>query len=406
LKRLPYRPRCDTPDFEKISAALDAQGPVSNFTAHSKILRQAYQDYCRRASNPYSWRPFCQALRLWQKEQADLAALDKEHAEIEASETYWRARAAPKARVLVLAGECTGLAVKGGELECYGDAGSVWFAPGHSMPVVIVLAGWGGSVTLAALRFCRERHIALSFLDWLGGPSSFAGPAPKRNAVLVRKQVLASSSGKARAAIARAIIKKKIEHARATHRLDARDADPFMSALATARTAEAVMTVEASAAKHYWTRFQITLDIRAKGHLPGHWQTFAGRPSGLGKGPRRATSPFNAMLNYAYAITVSRLSAMLHGAGACLSIGFLHRDLPGRESLSYDAIEPLRPLIDARVFKFAREHRFSTADFIRLNSGEVPLAPGLVKAFGQGTALPQADIAQAAEFMIGLIGKP
>lgn len=57
-------------------------------------------------------------------------------------------------------------------------------------------------------------------------------------------------------------------------------------------------------------------------------------------------------LNYAYGVTLGRVAAALHGAGACLSIGFLHADKPGRASLAYDALEPLRPIIDAKVAKW------------------------------------------------------
>jgi CRISPR associated protein Cas1 len=58
------------------------------------------------------------------------------------------------------------------------------------------------------------------------------------------------------------------------------------------------------------------------------------------------------MLNYAHLVEAGRLARALTAAGFALPIGFLHSDKHGRNSLVWDAIEPLRPLIDARVFKF------------------------------------------------------
>ena len=44
-------------------------------------------------------------------------------------------------------------------------------------------------------------------------------------------------------------------------------------------------------------------------------------------------------------------------------IGYLHSDKKGRNSLVWDAIEPLRPAIDANVFAFVAAHEFARRDF-------------------------------------------
>jgi CRISPR/Cas system-associated endonuclease Cas1 len=69
------------------------------------------------------------------------------------------------------------------------------------------------------------------------------------------------------------------------------------------------------------------------------------------------------MLNYAYVVEAGRLARALTAAGFALPIGFLHSDKHGRNSLVWDAIEPLRPLIDARVFKFIAQREFVRSDF-------------------------------------------
>jgi CRISPR/Cas system-associated endonuclease Cas1 len=58
------------------------------------------------------------------------------------------------------------------------------------------------------------------------------------------------------------------------------------------------------------------------------------------------------MLNYAYVVEAGRLAKSLAARGLTLPIGFLHSDKKGRNSLVWDAIEPLRPTIGARVFAY------------------------------------------------------
>jgi CRISPR/Cas system-associated endonuclease Cas1 len=40
-----------------------------------------------------------------------------------------------------------------------------------------------------------------------------------------------------------------------------------------------------------------------------------------------------------------------------------HSDKKGRNSLVWDAIEPLRPAIDTKVFEFVASYEFSRSDF-------------------------------------------
>ena len=96
---------------------------------------------------------------------------------------------------------------------------------------------------------------------------------------------------------------------------------------------------------------------------------------------RYATHPVNAMLNAVFSVTAGRLVAALHAAGAHPAIGFLHADKPGRWSLAWDAIEPLRPSIEADVFAFIRRHQFSGGDFIRVHDarGSIRLGSNLLR---------------------------
>jgi hypothetical protein len=57
------------------------------------------------------------------------------------------------------------------------------------------------------------------------------------------------------------------------------------------------------------------------------------------------------------------IARALSGFGLALQIGFLHGDKHGRNSLVWDAIEPLRARINARVFAFIASQEFARSDF-------------------------------------------
>ena len=111
------------------------------------------------------------------------------------------------------------------------------------------------------------------------------------------------------------------------------------------------------------------------------------------------------MLNLAYAKEAGRLGSFLAASGACLAIGFLHADKHHRHSLVFDALEPLRPLIDAKVRAFIESNTFDRGDFLRLSTGHVRMVPNLIKTVLQQTALPESDIHSACAFIIGRIRK-
>lgn len=57
---------------------------------------------------------------------------------------------------------------------------------------------------------------------------------------------------------------------------------------------------------------------------------------------------FNALLSFAYTILANDCAAALESVGLDSYVGFLHRDRPGRQSLSLDLMEELRPVMADR----------------------------------------------------------
>lgn len=96
------------------------------------------------------------------------------------------------------------------------------------------------------------------------------------------------------------------------------------------------------------------------------------------------------MLNYAYGVLESqvRTAAVTHGLDP--TIGYLHACRPGRVTLVYDLMEPLRPQVDRLVLDLVRSNTFSPSDFILTDRGVCRLHPQLAR---QTARLIPSDVA-------------
>ncbi len=96
-----------------------------------------------------------------------------------------------------------------------------------------------------------------------------------------------------------------------------------------------ILGIEGISARQYFSTLQMIL------------------PESLYAGKRTqhpAQDPFNAFLNYGYAILASEIEGHIIRSGLDPSIGFLHQDRSGRKSLVYDLIEEFRqPIVDRAI---------------------------------------------------------
>ena len=165
------------------------------------------------------------------------------------------------------------------------------------------------------------------------------------------------------------------------------------------------MIVESRAAAAYWRCFQDAgLRERKNGNLPRSWMRFANRNKGAQfLGPKHAAHPINAMLNYCYVVEAGRLAKALAAQGLALPIGYLHSDKKGRNSLVWDAIEPLRPAIDAKVFAFVEAHEFARRDFPQSGYNVHRLSRDVTQLLLHKSSLPSREIEDAAAWMVRTI---
>jgi CRISPR/Cas system-associated endonuclease Cas1 len=375
------------PDWAAVQHASDA----------GCTLTSLWRAYALTAEQPYALAAFRKEFRRWQSTvPTDFAA------EYVASERHWRSKSHPRPDFLIL-GNGASLRSRGGYLEAYSLGTTIRFPPGphHQRPKAIIFAGWGGVLTLAAVHFCIDHKITIIATGWLGDLTTFVAPRPVQDAALLRAQCSARP-----APIAREIVMQKFRHYLATSRMTRLQFHDFEARLIHAQTLHSILNLEAVGSSLAWAPWSGLQLIPRTGRILPAWlaRPFQHRASGVGShGPRHATDPINAMLNLAYARKAGRLGSYLTASGACLAIGVLHFDKPHRHSLVFDALEPLRPLIDAKVRVFIEGNKFERGDFFRLSTGHIRMVPSLIKVVLEQTALPSSDIMSACNFMLGLL---
>jgi CRISPR/Cas system-associated endonuclease Cas1 len=225
-------------------------------------------------------------------------------------------------------------------------------------------------------------------------------PAEKQSAPLIRNQVSADPVH-----IAIALIRAKTATHASLNAIDPSTLRQAQGRLERATSIEHVLIAEAQAARVAWSQQPIMLQWREAGSIPNSWKLpYSTRRRMAGKNAKAATDPINALLNLSLAVTIGRITVAIVARGLSPSIGFLHKS--PRWALSYDAIEPLRPHVEAATFRFIEGHLFSPNDFILASDGQVKTARELSRVFLDATATPQAVIDRNVDWLVSLIRAP
>src|SRR2546422_9248546 len=131
------------------------------------------------------------------------------------------------------------------------------------------------------------------------------------------------------------------------------------------------MSAESQAAVTYWSGWEsepVRFARRDLGTVPVHWSFVGTRRSALTTtSPRLATTPAQAVINYAAGLAEFACTIGLRAAGLDPDLGWLHRDAPYRAPAALDVQEAIRPVADAFVLDLIRIRTFSRREF-----GELP----------------------------------
>jgi CRISPR/Cas system-associated endonuclease Cas1 len=82
-------------------------------------------------------------------------------------------------------------------------------------------------------------------------------------------------------------------------------------------------------------------------------------------------TPANAILNFLYRLAESQLTIALIGVGLDTGVAIFHSDKDRRRSLALDALEALRPFVDAWLLHWLAEARFPRRDFHETSDGTI-----------------------------------
>ena len=380
----------------------------------SAVLHDAWREYAAKAARPYAWKTFALYARQQLMQSGDWS-LKRGKEKL----TPWQDGARASPRVLVL-GAYAALRVRGGALEIehgpHDDRQTIRIdIDAEPKPRAILFDSHGEFMTGEAIRWCARYSINLALP---GGPGRLItmveSALETKTNTMTRMRDIDPSIIRAQCAadpvkIAREIVRAKIDAELKATIPDAaarrHEFEEWDIKLNSARSVAEIMIVESRAAASYWRTFRDAgLRERKNGNLPRSWLRFAQRNKGAAfLGNQHASHPINAMLNYAYIVEAGRLAKALAANGLCLSIGYLHSDKKGRNSLVWDAIEPLRPAIDAKVFAFVEAHEFARCDFPQSGYNVHRLSRDVTQLLLHKASLPAREIEEAAEWMVRTI---
>lgn len=261
-------------------------------------------------------------------------------------------------------------------------------------PARIIVLDGSGHLTFDVIDWLAEQSIPLIRVTWQGqattvtGGSGFAADRKK-----VDWQRATRSCDERRVAFGADLIARKITNSVATLQgaLPASDqcdraieiADGALSRLrhSPPSSISELHGIEGPAAAAYfeaWQGVALRWQVSKRSPIPAAWHMLGPRASlreAKRSKNRHATHPVNAMLNYAYAITVAQLKIRALVDGYDPTLGIMHHEYRDEPAYALDLIEPMRPLVDDAVLRFAQEQELHPADFVirpdgacRLNS--------------------------------------
>ena len=396
---IPGRPR-------KGQEALPDFQVVSDFEAKGLTVKDAWRDYAKGCAKPYVYTHFSTLYRKWLEDQAqprngeegsrssslpdiDDYSADEDHL----AEEYWRKKSHPRAAVHALSGYNCSLKVRNDELVSFDTGEERSFRKVTHGLQAIIFMGEGGFITIDGIKWCEAQGVAICVLDWHGELVSVTQPTPPNDVSIRRAQFAAD-----KVAMARAILHQKLASQRRIGKLSSKTYQSALAEAKTARTVDEIVRIEGRAALEYWSNCRFELKHK-KRNWPLQWTRFEYRASLISGGPRHATHPVNAILNYAYSVAAAQLTRSLIAFGFDSTAGFLHADAQGRHSLTYDALELVRADIDARILPWVATHVWKRADFPVTPEGVVRLQPTLAAYVAEQALLGQSEIDRVMDWL-------
>jgi CRISPR-associated endonuclease Cas1 len=275
----------------------------------------------------------------------------------------------------------------------------------------LVLIGRDGYVTLGALRFLRDAKAALVHIETDGRIIATSIADGPDLAALRRAQALAAT-GPAGVEITRELLAAKVSGQRALleELLGGRNSvelvELALGEIGRAHDLPGLLAAEARAASAYWdawSELPMPFPAGEACKLPEHWLTFGQRASLLSGGPRLATNPANAVMNYLLALVEAETILACHAVGLDPGLGIFHADRRDRASLALDAMEAVRPTVDAYVLALLTQRTLSSREFVETREGSCRITPRLAASLAETCTAWREQVAPVVERIAHLL---
>ncbi len=226
------------------------------------------------------------------------------------------------------------------------------------------------------LGFCAEKDISISFLTEYGRFLAAVKGSVSGNVLLRREQyrkaddrdvikVVAANIIGAKVANSRTVINRAIRDHKEkadTEKLKnaSKQLEKFIKQIDGLSTVDEVRGLEGISAATYFGIFN-ELIVDSKSEFCFHERS-----------RRPPLDEVNAMLSFTYTILAHDIRSALETVGLDPSVGFLHRDRPGRPGLSLDLMEEFRSVIaDRLVLSLINRKQVKISGFKRAENGAV-----------------------------------
>jgi CRISPR associated protein Cas1 len=170
----------------------------------------------------------------------------------------------------------------------------------------------------------------------------------------------------------------------------------------------ALLAAEAQAASAYWQAWSsLAVPFLAHGahKLPEHWTVFGQRASLITGGPRTATNPANAILNYLYALLEAETILACFTVGLDPGLGIFHTDRRDRASLALDLMEAARPAVDAYELALLTQRTLSAREFVETREGACRITPRLAEQLADTCEVWRLHVAPAVEWTANALAR-
>lgn len=246
--------------------------------------------------------------------------------------------------------------------------------PIHTLDGIVCFGSIGCSPYL--MGFCAENDVAISFLTEYGRFLAMVKGPVTGNVLLRRKQFRMADDDKVSAQVAGFVLTGKFANCRAVLERSVRDHRDKLDQESVKKVSGRLLQyiqkelqkdnldrmrgIEGDAARQYFSVFD-ELIFQQK-------EDFAF----TGRNRRPPTDRVNCLLSFIYTLLVHDVRSALESVGLDTSVGFLHRDRPGRPGLALDMMEEFRPVFaDRLVLSMINRGQVKPEGFVIKESGAV-----------------------------------